>query len=185
MIVLDGTYGHVPDEWMQQVCRQVPMPPDILFRWRMASHASVSCRIPRGDQGPQLQNRRLAHTAGEWRQWRDFALRPISFPRPGLQEVLKLLLAHIDPHPGRRLLLEPTREFFSGRPTWKADDGLSHSQHPGEFQRAIYVEYGTFYWTHHDRSLLPAEILWDTQAFWHNGQDFVVAETTGYLECKN
>jgi hypothetical protein len=70
------------------------------------------------------------------------------------------------------LLPEPDREFFSGRPIWKVD-GVSHGQHPGGFQRSIYVEYGAFYWTHSDQSLLPVQVLWDTQAIWHSGQDEV------------
>lgn len=81
------------------------------------------------------------------------------------------------------LLPEPNREFFSGRPIWKVD-GVSHGQHPGGFQRAIYIEYGAFYWTHSDQSLLPVEVLWDTQAFWHSGQD-VVAGATGDSEAEN
>jgi len=97
-------------------------------------------------------------------------------------------MAHTDPHPVGGLLPEPNREFFSGKPIWKADDGLSHSQHPGRFQRAIDVEYVAFYRTHRDRSLLTVEILRDTQAFWHNRQDVdvvIVAGTTGDSEGEN
>lgn len=76
------------------------------------------------------------------------------------------------------LLPEPDREFFSGRPIWKVD-GVAHAQHPGGFRRAINIEYGAFYWIHDDQSLLPVEILWDTQAFRRSGQDVVAGSGDG------
>ncbi|KAK0707223.1 hypothetical protein B0T21DRAFT_387679 [Apiosordaria backusii] len=69
------------------------------------------------------------------------------------------------------LLSERNREFFSGRPLWKVD-GVSHSQHPDGFQRAIDTQYGAFYWTHSDQSLLPlGEVVWDTRALWYSEED--------------
>lgn len=86
------------------------------------------------------------------------------------------------------LLPEPNREFFSGRPVWKVD-GVSHTQHRGGFRRAIDIEYGAFYRTHDDQSLLPVEVLWDTQAFRHTGQAVAVGpgdgQDYGYWESGN
>ena len=62
------------------------------------------------------------------------------------------------------LLPKRNREFFSGRPLWKV--GGSHERrHPGGFYRAVSAEFGAFYWTHDDRSLLNGWV-WDTQGLW-------------------
>jgi hypothetical protein len=62
------------------------------------------------------------------------------------------------------LLPERDREFFSGRPVWNIN-GSRQGQHPGGFYRAMNAEYGAFYWTHDDPSLLDSWV-WDTQSFW-------------------
>lgn len=56
--------------------------------------------------------------------------------------------------------LSPSRrEFFSGRPAWKTDSGLSY-RHPGGFERYLDPESGAFYWVD------GAETVWDTEKFW-------------------
>jgi len=71
--------------------------------------------------------------------------------------------------------IPPTvREFYTGRPLWKQQDGSYHPS-PWGHRRLVNSENGAFYWTkpNSDEPLLTGQGSWvyDTLPFWERGPD--------------
>lgn len=63
------------------------------------------------------------------------------------------------------------REFYSGTPIWKMDDG-SYTSTPWEHVRQLDSACGAFYWMDPDGKPLETddqEMVWDTMPFWSLG----------------
>ncbi|KAK3371788.1 hypothetical protein B0T24DRAFT_650609 [Lasiosphaeria ovina] len=156
---LSYTFTHL-NRKVPVVCRQVPVPPDILLDGGWLLMLQFRAESPGNIKDPGCE-------IDCWLVPRGFR-RCQSYHWPAAA-----------PTRVGGLRSEPDREFFSGRPVWKVD-GESHSQHPGGFRRAINPVHGAFYWTHSDQSLLPVgQVLWDTRALWHRRQDAAAAGPVG------
>lgn len=66
------------------------------------------------------------------------------------------------------------REFYTGRPLWKLEDGKTYGS-PWGLTRKVDPTHGAFFWTDTDGStpLLDqnGDRVWDTKAFWESDQE--------------
>lgn len=64
------------------------------------------------------------------------------------------------------------RQFYSGRPIWKADGKLL-GKHPEGYDRVVDPNWGAFYWTHDGVACVDvdgASPIWDCSPFWEPAQ---------------